>query len=362
MNLVPSLVVPLLLALPQEGGQPDLHTRAVVLQVRNEPGYSAEALKEMINRSLQFASAIDARLVSQALLETREIRAGEITVVAEQQAPEILTLGFAGVDADAVGKVMEDFVHHLLALKPTQRQAAEESLGLATSAFEAARKALTATQDAKKAFVQKNGAANVGQMLQQARDQMNQRQNELSSLEFSDGTNRALADFLTSAVDAARKSGGPGEHAESDLEALKAERDAAQKQLADMTPRLLPDHPDVTKATGRLKDLSAKIAELEGRRMAGANGPNVGELEARLFSVSQDLAMGAKRRELLAKSIADLEKTTRELAILQSAWDDLEDTFNYARQDMQNARQRLAEAEAMAQRALAGPWIQVIAR
>lgn len=313
----------------------------VVLQIEQEPDYNASDIVRLLSMQ-SYVGAISQRLVSGPESPSPE----RVALLAEFASQEIVTLTFSGASGADVSEAKRLVIDHLSSLVPTRRRTMHASLARAEHELAEAQKEVERTEAAVAAFRDQHGGG-VVDMLGEIQAALRNQRGELTSLDDRLAVATATRDYLREALKAPSHSESPN--------GLRFELNELEKDYRALLERVKAEHPDAVKARERIVELSDKVDALK------ASPIPVHQLEARLFSVEEEVFGYERRREWLTQQIAENNQAERTIARTRDAWVSLDAKSRQAQMRVDDARNVLLMLKRDYTRMPQDEWIRVIA-
>jgi len=313
----------------------------VVLQIEQEPDYNASDIVRLLSMQ-SYVGAISQRLVS----GPESPGPDRVALLTELASQEIVTLTFSGASSADVSEAKRLVIEHLSSLVPTRRRTMHASLARAEHELAEAQKEVESTEAAVAAFRDQHGGG-VVDMLGEIQAALRSQRGELTSLDDRLAVATATRDYLREALKSPSRGESPNE--------LRLELDELQKAYRVILERLLPEHPDALKVKKRIVELSDKVDALVASPVPSS------QLEARLFSVEEEVFGYERRREWLTQQIVENNQAERTIARTRDSWLSLEGKMRQAQMRVDDARNVLLMLKRDYTRMPQNEWIRVIA-
>lgn len=313
----------------------------VVLQIEQEPDYTANDIVRLLSMQ-SYIGAISQRLASGPESPSPD----RVALLAEIASQEIVTLTFSGANAANLAEAKRLVIDHLSSLVPTRRRTMHASLARAEHELAEAQKEVESTEAAVAAFRDQHGGG-VVDMLGEIQAAVRNQRGELTSLDDRLAVATATRDYLREALKTPSRSESPN--------GLRFELDELKNEYRVLLERVLPEHPDALKAKKRIAELSDKVDALVASPVPSS------QLEARLFSVEEEVFGYERRREWLTQQIVENNQAERTLARTRDSWLSLEGKMRQAQMRVDDARNVLLMLKRDYTRMPQNEWIRVIA-
>ncbi len=332
----------------------------VTIQVRNEPGYSANEVATLLHNPSYLGSVAPGL---RPMDESGGAAKDGVYLSADAPTGEIVTLSASGADENRVQAALNALLANLKSIQPGQRLQMKQELDAAERRFADANQAFEAADRRRTGLLKDPNGGDVSVLRGQVESWLASSQQEQQQSLLNLAKLQAIHDYLVAAIAKEPKTAAPAsdDRESEELTTLAQRVQQSEADLAELTKRMKPDSPEVKNASAALDDMRMMLAKKRDVANAQRQQGRRADMERELFKNDRDLELLTSRMKSLESTIEQSRKQLRDLTLANTNWDETDQEQRRARELLDKARLDLENARARAQRYMVGAWLDVIA-
>lgn len=354
------------LAAAQNGGdieEKPIITAFVTLSFESAYGSTSDIVNGVLSSSTILGS-IHPSLTSD---EGDDISKGAAAFQLEAISGNIVAIRVRSHDATLTKEAVDALLKQIPKFEPSDAGAAKLRLKETEEMLAIAQAEVGAANEARAAFIQKNGPLDPHELYQRAQSELSERTSDLEQSRFELATHNAARELYKESL--AKE---PATVEERRI-IPNAKKVLLERQLEAITNISLS--PVIEKSVGVdismfLQNQERWISSIE-KQLTDATlidteivskvaNPRRAELESQLFQVDHEIAELKSREQALAPRAEKLRSDAMQGWRLQEEWELLSSKADLAHSNVEDARAALREAKEIARQYSRGPWMKVI--
>ncbi|MBL8694996.1 MAG: hypothetical protein JNJ88_12955 [Planctomycetes bacterium] len=346
--------------------RPRVFLAAATISVNSELGPDAQNLSGILSDN-GFLASIHSRL-EQGALEDLDDAGKRATINVQNPGSDLLAIRVWARSREEATEILDSLLTTIPKLESNSIADARERAERAGADVKAKQEKLTSCRAALQASIEEHGTMPPSAELSRVQNALMIHSEELEQLRFEVATRRALNDVLKTEL----------ERVPETIVEKKTIRNPRRLLLESQYEALLKAKPPVNEGLGAAAGPQAYIDKLWSwleplekqlsspgleDRVVEERVPNArrAEIEQQLFDGERELASQLSRELVLTKRVQELQESARRLWRLDAQRTAVEQAVDRASNELTEAENREAEAQAEARNHRAGAWIRVVA-